>query len=211
MRIRLRTALALTAVATVGIAGSAVAAPAKKAAAPVCNLITDEKGDGGGVFPYSDSLDIVSADIASNAKLVTAAIRVAKYTASDSDTAPTGRAWYLEFMVPSAETPLWLGAQVTPTGTLFRYGWVDGSIRRSLGAVEGKIDEAKNELRITAPIGAWAERGSVKPGAKVSSLTAASYNFVGAAAAGGSLQPGDDAAGNKTYIGGTASCVKPGS
>lgn len=184
-------------------AGGAVAAPKAKPAPPVCNLIVDAKGDDGGAFPHSDSLDIVSADIASNAKLVTAVIRVAKYAASDSNTAPTGRAWYLEFTVPSAETSLWLGAQVTPTGTLFRYGWVDGSIRRSLGVVEGTIDVAKSELRISAPIGIWAERGMVKPGVKVSSLTAASYNFVGLAAAGGSLQPGDTAEATKTYIAGT--------
>ena len=117
----------------------------------MCNLITDAKDDNGGTFPHSETLDIVSADIAPNATLVTAVIRVAKYKANDSSTAPTGRAWYLEFSVPKAEAPLWLGAQVTPTGTLFRYGWVDGSIRRSLGTVEGKIDEAKNELRICRP------------------------------------------------------------
>lgn len=209
VRVAVVSSLVLTSLA----AGGAVAAP--KAAAPVCNLVVDPKGDDGSeVFKHSDSLDIVSADIASDAKLVTAVIRVAKYAASDSNAAPTGRAWYLEFSLPKAETPLWMGTQVTPTGTLYRYGWVDGTIRRSLGNAEGVIDVAKNELRVSAPIGVWAERGTVKPGSKVSGLVAASYNYVGATAptgnGGGSLQPGDTAESGKSYVAGAKSCVAPG-
>lgn len=205
LRILLAGSLALSLAA----AGGALAAPA-----PVCNLIVDPKGDAGHpVFGNSDSLDLTGADIASSAKTVTAVIRVAKFTKSN-DAAPTGRTWFLDFTVPDAETPLWLGAQITPTGELFRYGWVDGSIHRTLGTVDGVFDEAKNEIRISAPVGVWAERGSVKPGRKIGGLIALSYNYVGATAPTGngaaSLQPGDTAETSKTYTAGARSCVVPG-
>jgi hypothetical protein len=220
-----RPVLALALAASMAVAGGAASAapkkPKPKVEPPVCNLVVDEKGDDGNeVFRHSDSLDIVGADIASDAKSVTAVIRVAKYLATDSNAAPTGRAWSMEFSVPDAETPLWLGVQVTPTGTLFRHGWVDGTIRRNLGPAEGVIDEAKGELRVTAPVGIWAETGpkgtvptkggTVKAGSKVTGLAAASYNFIGAAAAGGSLQPGDTAEGSKSYTAGAPSCVAVG-
>ncbi len=207
-------ALSLTA------AGAATAAPKKakpkpKAAPPVCNLIVDDKGDDGGLFPHAETLDILTADIASNAKTVTAVLRLAKVANSDSNTAPTGRAWYLEFFVPNGDAALWLGAQMTPTaGKVFRYGWVDGSIRRTLGTVDGVFDEKKSEIRVSAPVGIWAERGSVKAGSKLTGLSAASYNFVGAIAptgnGGGLLSPGDTAETSKTYTAGAPSCVAVG-
>ena len=208
-----RPVLALVLTAALAAGGAASAAPKKKPkppAPPVCNLVVDATGDDGAVFPHSESLDLTGADIASDAKTVTAVLRVAKYTESDGNTAPTGRSWYLDFSVPTGEAPLWLGVQVTPTGTLFRYGWVDGSIHRSLGEVTGVIDAAKNELRVSAPTGIWADRGAVKPGSKLTGLVASSYNFVGVAAAGGSLQPGDTAESSKSYVAATPSCVAVG-
>ncbi len=207
MKHSLRTALALAAAAALLTGtGVATAAPAVS-----CNLLADAKGDdGSAVFQHSESLDLVGGDIASSAKTVTAVIRVAKFTKSDTAAAPTGRAWYLEFSIPGGATPLWLGAQITPSGEIFRYGWVDGTIRRSLGTALGVFDEAKSEIRISSAVGIWAERGSVKPGAKLTGITAASYNFVGAAAVGGSLQPGDTAETTNTYTAGAPSCVKVG-
>lgn len=214
MSVRLRTAVAVGLVSALALGGAAQAAPKKakpKPVPPTCNLIVDPAGDDGSeVFQHSQSLDLLGADIASSAKLVTAVLRVAKLTKSDSAAAPTGRAWYLEFSVANGQAPLWLGAQSTPSGELFRYGWVDGSIRRSLGTAEGAFDEAKNEIRITAPVDVWADRGSVKAGTKVTGLAAASYNFLGVAAVGGSLQPGDTAETSKMYQAGAPSCVVVG-
>lgn len=214
---RTRPVLALALAASMALAGGAASAapkkPKPKVEPPACNLVIDEKGDDGNeVHKHSDSLDLTGADIASSAKTVTAVLRVAKFSKSN-DAFPTGRAWYLDFSIPGAETPLWLGATITPTGESFNYGWVDGTIHRTLGQVAGVFDEAKNEIRISADSGIWAERGAVKPGSKISGLTALSYNYVGASAAGraaGSLQPGDEATGSKTYTAGAPSCVEVG-
>lgn len=214
---RVRSSLIAAAAIAGTLTVAAEAAPIPKS----CNLVVDPAGDDGGTLPHNDSLDVLSADIASDAKSVTAVIKVAKLTATDNN-APSGRAWYFAFNVPGAATPIYLGATVTPTATNFAYGWVDGSINRSLGSATGKLDLAKNEIRVTAPIAAWGDRGAVKPKSKVTGLRTTSYYFVGAIApvpatpvtaanpGGGSLQPGDEALSAKTYIAAAPSCVVVG-
>ncbi len=78
----LRPALAVVLVSSAVVAGGAVAAPA-----PVCNLVVDDKGDTESApFPASDTIDITSADVASDGETLTAVLRVAKYTANETAT-----------------------------------------------------------------------------------------------------------------------------
>src|SRR3954451_18472307 len=75
---------------------AAHATPGKKhKAKPACKLVTDGSGDAKGTgtavtTPSSDAnLDIITADIATNATTLTGVLRVSKPSASDS-MAPTG-------------------------------------------------------------------------------------------------------------------------
>ncbi|HEV2889478.1 MAG TPA: hypothetical protein VGX28_03810 [Frankiaceae bacterium] len=202
------TVLALTA-STVGIADAAV----RKPPPPPCKTITDATGDS----EYGAPLDIVSGDLASNAKTVTAVFRLADVSKSNSD-APTGQGYYFDFTPAGAATPIYLSYSVTPTTEAFNYGWVDGSIHRSLGSATGVYDTAKKEIRISAPVGAWTTYGNPKPSTKLLGLTMTTYWVLGAyvpnpatgaTTGGGSLQMADDAVG-KTYVAGSASCVAVG-
>jgi hypothetical protein len=195
------------AVSTAGVADAAVRKP------PPCKTITDATGDSA----RGAALDIVSGDLASNSKTVTAVFRLAEMSKSNSS-APTGMGFYFDFTPNGAATPIYLSYSVTPTTEAFNFGWVDGSIHRSLGAATGVWDSAKKEIRISAPVSSWTTYGNPKVGTKLMGLTMTSYWVVGAYAmnpvtntttGGGSLQPGDDAVG-KTYVAGSASCVVPG-
>lgn len=203
------------------VAGSLFAVGGSQAAtAAVCNLVVDPAGDDGGnpPFNHTDSLDILGADIASDGKIVTVVLRLAKAVASDSST-PTGRSYYLDFAVTGGTNKLSLGVTTTPTNTAFSPSYVDGTLHRGIASTDttGVFDEAKKELRISAPASAWGTYGEIKKGTKISDIQALSYYFVGAytpsqvgTAGGGSLQSGDNADTAKTYVAGAASCVALG-
>src|SRR5436309_3219817 len=104
---RTRRSIACVALLAVALtAPSAMAATKKKPAPkpkPVCHLIVDKASDSGpdtnaaggsaaASSVYDSSLDIVGGDVASDGKTITAVIRVAKLTTSDS-MAPLGRQW----------------------------------------------------------------------------------------------------------------------
>ena len=147
MRTSLRTALALTAVASVALAGGAAAAPAK--AKPVCNLITDPAGDTTGP---STALDIVSGDVASNGKTFTAVIRLAALAESDLSS-PTGIAWGMQVTSPKSELPYYLLAtKFQGAAVEFTYGQVNGNQLEEAGVGTGVLDVAKKEVRIDAPV-----------------------------------------------------------
>jgi hypothetical protein len=200
-------------VATLALAASAAGTAGAVTRTPPCKIITDAAGDSS----YGAPLDIVSGDVASNAKTVTAVFRLAELSKSNSD-APTGMGYYFDFSTPGAETPIYLSYTVTPTTESFNFGWVDGTIHRSLGTATGVVDTAKKEIRISAPVGSWTTYGTPKAGTKLTGITLTTYWVVGAYVpnpvgtgtnGGGSLQPADDAVG-KTYVAGSPSCVVPG-
>lgn len=201
MRTRLRTAFALTAAATVAFGGAAAAAPAK----PVCNLIADGTGD---VTAPSANLDIVSADVASDAKKLTAVIRVAKLASSDG-TAPTGVAYNFRFMLPGSTVRYYLLASAEPStigGTTFEFGTIEtGNALTPLGDATGTFDLAKSEVRITAPTSFGSVK--IKPGTKLVSLQALTQRRFVVLLSGADSTVIDE---SKSYTAGTASCVKPG-
>lgn len=208
MRVRLLTAVAVCAALTGGSA--ALAAPAAK---PSCNLVQDEKGDGTGFLqtdqdylPNDPNLDLVSGDIASNAKTVTAVIRLDALALSDSN-APTGRAYYANFTV--GDTELFLAARLDSAGAaIFTGGYID-TTRTGLGDAQGIVDTKKKEVRIWAPLALFASQQAIKPGMKIFDLNLLSQRYVGAAGK-GVTPSADEAVGGKVYTAGAPSCVAVG-
>jgi hypothetical protein len=214
-----RPALAVALVATVAASGVATAAVKKKPAPkPVCNLVTDAPDDAElqAPLPTDSSLEILSADLASDAKNITTVIRL-KSVSSDG-TGQLGRDVQINFDAPGAVAPLWIGYNSSVYGgDAFQYGVIgqgDAGSTSPTGDAVGTIDTAKNEIRMTVPVSAFLELGNVKPGAKLSNLTVSSSQVVGVAPnptgvyAFNSVAV-DDATG-KSYVAGYPSCVKPG-
>jgi hypothetical protein len=211
--VKVRSVLLVAALVATGISASADAAVRRP---PPCKTILDPEGDSA----HGASLDIVSADIASDRKTVTAVIRLASISKTNPD-APTGQGYYFDFTA-GGEAPIFLSYTITPTTESFNYGYVDtatgGGLHRSIDAAKGVVDTAKKEIRISAPVGAWTTYGNPKVGSKITGITLSTYWVVGAyvpnptngsSTGGGSLQPADDASG-KTYVAGSPSCVVPG-
>lgn len=178
--------------------GVATAAPK-----PVCKLVTDPTGDGIG----SAAVDLTSADVASNGKLLTGVIRVAK-AATSEPTSPTGVAWGLRYTAPGDELPYYLLASKFATGeTEFTYGQVDGTSLNELGTATGVVDTTANEIRIHVPLKAL----GLKPGKELTNLSAQARRATGTS--GLALYSNADsttAENAKSYRVGTPSCVKVG-
>lgn len=205
-----RPAVFLALAGVVLSAGVASALTPKPTPKPVCNLIVDKAGDASvlGPDPSDASLDILSADVASNAKHLTAVLRVRNLSASSL--AATGRNYYVQFSTPTAKNPIYLSYETTPYGNYSSWG----ALERGAGGVgsytyEGDatatVNKAKNEIRVTVPIGKLAALARLKPGAKITKLHAnTSAGFVVL------VSDVDEADSTKTYIAGAPSCVKPG-
>lgn len=208
MRARLvRPAVLLGAVGLVASAGLAGAAPA------ACNLVSDAKGDAGGFvitdpapLPSNPQLDLVSGDIATKGKTITAVIRTAELGATDSQ-APTGRAYYANF--DAAGATLFLAVRIDGTGAASYTGGFIENTRTSLGPATGVIDTAKKEIRISAPLSLFNAQAAIKDGTAIQNLNLLAQRFVGAAGA-GATPSADDALGGKTYTAGSPSCVPVG-
>ncbi|MCU1672094.1 MAG: hypothetical protein JWN77_207 [Frankiales bacterium] len=203
-----RPALALALCATVVGGGVAGAAPKAKpkAAPPVCNLLEDAKDDGA---VDGGALEIVGGDIATSKKQLTAVIRVAKASTS-STTAPTGLKWQMIFSVGDAN----LFASVLSdqlNGVTANYGYFDGTSGNIEGTATGVIDQAKNEIRVTVPTGAFST-ASIKPGVKITKIGASAVSVLQAPTGVANLRvfSNDSAATEKTYDAGAASCVAVG-
>lgn len=235
MNARISAALAV-AVAASGLTATADAAPPKKPA-PVCNLVTDDKND---TFafrsqdsalpavgsptrgtPYDAAFDITSADVASDGKVVTAAIRVVKLGAAQ--TSPQGRGFAFDFVLPTSELVASMRAVlVNGQEPYFEATYKDTTYPNTpstfLAKITGTIDEKKNEIRIHAPVDVFAELGGIT---KTTLITPAPD----AATSGRAVPPSPGIAGqpvatryvfadvatvSKPYRVGTTSCVTPG-
>ena len=205
----IRALVAGSAALAVAAAGGAVAAPPK----PACDLIVDPKGDASflDTLPNDASLDIVTADLATDAKTLTGVMRVDKFS-SLSATSPLGRGYYILFNAPGSEFPLYLNLQITPDLTRFAWGTREvlasgnGSYVKK-GDATGVVDAEKSELRISVPLSAFSAVTKLKPGSKLSSLNASTTSVLGTSATGGLVATIDDAASSKFYMVGGKSCV----
>jgi hypothetical protein len=179
----------------------AASAAVKKPPKPVCNLVKDAKGDATDngtnavAMPNDPNLDIVTADVASNANTVTGVIRLAALDGQGS-TAPTGAAYTLSFLVKG--TVVVLRAYVSPAGESF----ADGTGK----ALTGKVDKAKKEIRIHAPIASLPVQFKAKD--KVTEIKAQSARWVASSPV--SLGLVDNGISPTTYSAGALSCVKVG-
>jgi hypothetical protein len=198
------------------VAGGAVAAPAKPK--PVCNLVQDAESDtfllryqdtAGAYGPQEDSLDIVSADLASDAKTLTGVIRV-KSLAAAAATSPGGVSYDINFTTPDIASPVYVRAVVPSSGEPTaeagtRENAVVTSIATPLGDGTVVVDTKKNEVRFSFPLADFTPAGGLKPGAKLT------FGDVTTGRAAGSRGVFADAAtSDKTYTVGAPSCVVPG-
>lgn len=205
----LRSAVVIAVAASIGVSGAAHAAPKKKPVPPICNQIVDPKGDAtAGAISTSNepSWDIVSADVAADAKTLTTVIRVDKLAKSTSAD-PLGSQWRFDFFV--GETNLYTQATSSPFGDKFVAGYTDTtshSIANS-GAT-GVFDEAKSEVRVTVPLSAYDAQAKITPGTKLTQLAVSAGDYINTAGGSpsGSIQA-DDATGGKPYATGTPTCV----
>ena len=193
-------------------AGGALAAPPK----PVCKLVEDAAGDtfllrsqdGAGAFgPQDDGMDIVSADLASNAKTLTGVIRVKKLGAS---TSPGGVSFDINFLSAASESPLYVRAVVPSSGTPTaeagsRESLLVTSVSAPLGAGTVVVDQAKNEVRFSFPLSHFTPVGGLKAGSKLSF-----GDVTTGRAAGTRAVFADVSTTAKTYTVGAPSCVVPG-
>jgi len=205
-----RTSIALIALCATALTGGVASAAAK--AAPVCNLVTDPAGDANGFvvtgtpLPSDSALDILSGDVASDAKTLTGVIRLADVGADS--TSPLGRTYYVNFSING--TKVFLDAVIDQSGAAtYNYGDFTGTNgRKTLGPVSGVIDAAKKEIRITAPANSWSV--PAKPGVMITDLDLLAQRFIGTSTTGGLTPTADEAKGTTAYKAGARSCVVPG-
>lgn len=231
MQSRLALIPAIALVALVAPVADAATKPAK--VVPSCNTITDPAGDTfaarsqdpQGVYgPQEDGLDVTSADLASDGKVVTAVVRIAKLSRSIG-LSPTGMSTGIEFLIGGGDTTVRLQA-VLVTGQPDRFevtsiasDAVPNSPSTYVGAVTGVVDLPKNEVRISAPVALLAPFGPVTKGVKLFPGDAQSAT-TGRATPAQTTTPGapastrgtfaDVAIGGKPVVVGAPSCVVPG-
>lgn len=208
MKIRTAALAALFIAASVGV-GSAQAAKLPK---PVCNLLVDDKGD---ELPAPNgSLDVLSADIASDSKKITGVIRLAAAPQGVDPLAPTGKTYHLEFVGQGGADPVFLSYLVTPTAANATYGYYDPTTRINTGLGQATVKIVGNAIYMTAPVGAFSPYGKFKPGAKITGLSVQNGRMVGAYVDSGTYAynspVADSAEGGKVYTAGSRSCVKVG-
>lgn len=212
----LRPTFAVLAAVSIVTAGAATAAPKAAPTKPSCNLLVDDVGDAQllGVAPNDPNLDIVTGDLASNAKIVTAVLRVASFAAVDPQS-PLGRGYYVLFTAPGLDFPIYFNMQITPDVTRFAWGDLEklatGSGRYvKKGAATGIIDAAKGEIHISVPVADLKAVAKVSPGTKLTDINASATAVLGTSATGGLVFTVDTANATKPYIAGSRSCVTPG-
>ncbi len=213
-----------------------VVAPVADAApkpAPACLTITDPKGDTfavraqdaqGAYGPQEDALDITSADLASDGKVVTAVIRLASLSRAIA-TSPQGFTVGIDFAIGSSSDVVRLqGVLINGAGDRFEVSAKAADALPNVpstyvGEATGIVDEKAGEVRIHAPAALLEPYGALKPGTKLTPNEAES-----ATASRGvpaiTTTPGqpmstrgpfaDIAAAGKTIAVGAPSCVVPG-
>lgn len=211
----------LAVVASSVVLAGVVAAPS--AAAP-CPLVTDPAFDDQ-VWPAesgtpreasSPRADLTSADVVSDARVVTAVIRVRGLGGVDPSSEP-GVGYWLMFTI--GETDFTMSAERSPESSRFMLVLRRGSFGEVLSYVDGSFNADRNEIRITAPASLFRPHVRVARGTTLRGVTAVSFREQGVARlpvpvmgrpygymngfSADSTRPG------KTYVVGSAACVRP--
>lgn len=163
------------------VAPAANAAPKARKAPPVCNIIKDPAGDTFAVRsqdqqakygPQEDGLDVTSADLASDGKVVTAVVRIAALSRSIA-LSPTGLVTGIEFTIGGNDAVVRLQAVlVSGQADRFEVTTLAGDALPNtpstyVGEATGVVDLPKKEVRISAPVALLAPFGPVVPGVKL--------------------------------------------
>lgn len=182
----------LTASCCIAMALSASVSPAfavKKTPPPppLCNLLVDPKGDGGGTL-HSPALDFTGADVATGKKTVVGVIRVVSTaTANDPDVA-LGATWNLNFSVKGK-------------GYTFQRRRIAGAAAQYQYTLEGAAvpaTETATEIRFVAQRSAVPELA--KPKQVIDTIALTSQTFV---------TNGESGSTSKKYPDLAPSCLKP--
>lgn len=189
--------LATAAVIGLVVPAAAAGQHATKKRKPVCNLVKDGSGDATGTGtavtgPNDGNLDIVGADVATNARTLTAVVRLAALSSSDSNS-PGGREYQVVFTVGTATTGV--DAVVGPTGTA-----------TASGGGTALVDAAKKQVRISVPLSALEVK--VAPSTPLTRIGARTYRVLGNDQI--VLGNTDSADSASSYTPGWPSCVKVG-
>ena len=219
---RARAVLA-AAVITAVAAPVADAAPKKRPAPPVCNLVVDKAGDvstrlqGLSVFPGDQGLDLLSADIVTDATRITAVLRLA---AAPGSTPLYGKRYTMQMNVAGLPNPLVLSAVVPQTGApTYTFGYYGANPTTGSMAYNeftdtpaaGKIEGANLTIGASlATIASKPQLGTIRPGTKISGLLAGtSRRMHPVTFAPGTAYGADDAGSGTVYVAGARSCVAP--
>lgn len=183
-----------------------------KAAKPVCNLVVDDSGDSA---PAPDgSLDIKSADIASDSKKISAVIRLDGVPSGVDPAAPNGRVYTVQFTGQGGENHVFLTYVVTPAAAEAVYGHYDPSTNINSGDGAATFKVVGNTVVLTTSIGNFSAYGKFKPKAKITGIEVLVGRMMGAYVNSGlygyNTQVADQASGSKSYVAGTRSCLKVG-
>lgn len=219
----MRRVIALVVVGT----SFALVAPADAKLATLCNLVTDRTGDAywnpAGYVPVlppgtagsDDAMDITSADVASDTRMITGVLRV-KQLSSASVHAPAGMSWRVGFT--AGRFSFALAGHASTTGSPAfdaSYSTVDAGATYGLGAT-GVFDTARSEVRITVPLSLLAAQTDIKPGTILRGITGETAqeirvpNVIGPLGL-SSMHSVDRASGDTVYVAGEKSCVRVGS
>jgi hypothetical protein len=234
MQVRLALVPLVALVAAVApVADAAPKAKAKPKPKPSCMAITDPKGDTfavrfqdaqGAYGPQEDALDIVSGDLASDGKVVTAVVRLSKLSRA-INLSPTGFTVGLDFLIGGSDAVVRLQANLIRNApdrfevAVRPADAVPNTPSTFVGTVTGVVDEKLGEVRIHAPAELLAPFGPVKPGVKLTPNENESATVARGVPA-ITTTPGqpmttrgpfaDIAAAGKTVVVGAPSCVVPG-
>ena len=212
--------------------------PAALAAPKSCRLLVDPAGDDRvttdstttpqteDVYDSSD-LDVVSADVASNAKNITAVVRTTTLHESDPES-PTGRKWDVLFVV--GEQRYIMSATTAPDGYRgivyretadYEEGGYGATAGEGIGRAKVDLDYKRKEVRITAPLSHFAPYTSISHGRHVRNIEVWAFHHYGTGGgrvetptdfvvdygSGGAGHSVDHGVTKKTYVAGSASCV----
>lgn len=156
---------------------------------------------------YDPALDLISADIASNATTITVVFRLAKLGAPNSAAmSPTGRLYMFNWVWASNGSGNSISARIMAPGSL--PGLSDAYSPSGTKAV---VDVAHGEIRLSAPIDSLPGHPLVPPGEKMKDMvvvtdTAAPGPYV----IGLNTTLGETVFGTKSYPHRAPSCVKVG-
>ena len=185
-----------------------------------CRIAVDDTGDtvglmpsdgaappGSSAAPSDPGLDVVSADLASDRRVITAVVRVADL-GNGTPTSPVGHAYLLTFVVNEQRFTMYA---MQDTSGYRRFLLVDGAEAGTTGVVvDGTFDRTHDEVRISAPLSAFGELGGHIPyGGHTTEMQVVTQRALGLQGS-YTFQSADAASARVQYRFGSPSCVTPG-